>query len=255
MNTIFGPARCQRLTNAVNLITFSKEEAEAHSLRLDASDPRYQHIVGVLGSQCGDSLRVGQLNGNMGRAEITTLDSRAINLQLDLNQAPPAKLPLTVLLALPRPKMLRRILRSLSELGVAEIILINSAKVEKSFWSSPVLEAAALEQYLIEGLQQSRDTVIPKISLQRLFKPFVEDQLPSLLSDRQGLVAHPGLGQACSATQQDSILAIGPEGGFTSYEVEKLLATGFTGIHLGERILRVETAVVSLTAQLFPTSA
>jgi hypothetical protein len=56
----------------------------------------------------------------------------------------PRPLPLTVVLALPRPKMLRRILRALAEVGVKELHLINSYRVEKSYWQSPLLAPTAL---------------------------------------------------------------------------------------------------------------
>ena len=73
-----------------------------------------------------------------------------------------------------------------------------------------------------------------------------------MLADHRGLLAHPGLAQACPRGISDAtLLAIGPEGGFVDYEVEKFLELGFEGIHLGERILRVETAVTALLSRLF----
>jgi RsmE family RNA methyltransferase len=50
---------------------------------------------------------------------------------------------------------------------------------------------------------------------------------------------------------QPCTLAIGPEGGFIPYEIEKLQQAGFAGVHLGARILRVENAVTALVSRLF----
>jgi len=77
-----------------------------------------------------------------------------------------------------------------------------------------------------------------------LFKPFVEDKLSHWAGNSRRFVAHPRNANACpDATQQATTLAIGPEGGFTDYEVGKLEEQGFIPFSLGPRIMRVETAI------------
>jgi RsmE family RNA methyltransferase len=150
--------------------------------------------------------------------------------------------------------MLKRILQSVSSLGIKNIYLINSYRVDKSFWGSPLLQPDNLAEQLLLGLEQARDTIMPKIHLRQRFKPFVEDELAGLIEDTTAYVAHPGSANNCPlGSQQPITLAIGPEGGFIPYEVEKLSECGFIPISLGERILRVETAVPVLIARLSPT--
>lgn len=235
----------------MNLILFTASELK-QGRYLKLSDHRYLHTRDTHRSTVGDRLRVGEINGLMGSAEILNIDAQSVVLDVSLDQDPPAKLPLTVILALPRPKMLRRIFRTVAELGIAELHIINSAKVEKSFWQSPALQADNIEGYLLDGLQQAKDTMLPGIFLHRLFKPFVEDQLPDLAQGTRALIAHPGTTEPCPSEANCPItLAIGPEGGFTDYEVEKFFAAGFQGIHLGQRILRVENAITALSSKLF----
>ena len=215
------------------------------------SDTRAQHIRKVLRAELGQQLRCGVLNGQLGSAEITGLGS-TIELRVNLNTPAPAKLPLTLLLALPRPKAARRIIRSATELGVEKIILLNSYRVDKSYWQSPLVDNAHLHAAMLEGLEQCGDTQLPSIERATRFKPFVEDVLPALLQHRQGLLAHPYHSQGVpAASNQPRLLAIGPEGGFIPYEVEKLLAAGMQGFSLGPRILKVETAVPSIIGRLF----
>ncbi|MGB1543753.1 16S rRNA (uracil(1498)-N(3))-methyltransferase [Spongiibacter sp. UBA1325] len=215
------------------------------------SDARAQHIRKVLRAELGQQLRCGVLNGQLGSAEITGLGS-TIELRVNLNTPAPAKLPLTLLLALPRPKVARRIIRSATELGVEKIILLNSYRVDKSYWQSPLVDDAHLHAAMLEGLEQCGDTQLPSIERATRFKPFVEDVLPALLQHRQGLLAHPYHSQGVpAASNQPRLLAIGPEGGFIPYEVEKLLAAGMQGFSLGPRILKVETAVPSIIGRLF----
>jgi 16S rRNA (uracil1498-N3)-methyltransferase len=235
----------------MNLILLEKKDfIDKHRVRLD--DARFEQIKTVHGSVSGDTVRVGELGGLMGEGVIESINDKQLELSVTLKQTPPEKLPLTIILALPRPKMLKRIFRSLSELGVAKLIVINSYKVEKSFWSSPALAPEKVREYLINGLQQSKDTVLPEVSFKKLFKPFVEDELPGIIGQTTALVAHPGSSNPCLHQVDSPItLAIGPEGGFTPYEVEKLVAAGCSEIHLGERILRVENAITSLVAKLY----
>ena len=218
------------------------------------SGRRLTHLNEVHRAEVGDTLRVGLLNGLMGQGVLTSLSESVAELSVTLTEPPPAKLPLTLLLALPRPKMLKRILQTVATMGVSELILVNSYRVEKSFWQTPFLTPEAIREELILGLEQGRDTVLPNIRIEKRFKPFVEDHLPNILEGKRALVAHPGDYPACprGLTPDESVcLAIGPEGGWIGYEIEKLVEVGFHPVSLGARILRVETAVTALLARLY----
>ncbi|MEZ5567744.1 MAG: 16S rRNA (uracil(1498)-N(3))-methyltransferase [Halioglobus sp.] len=217
---------------------------------LRVSDRRCAHLRNVHRAKVGDRLRVGEVNGLMGSAEILGLDARGAHLRVHLESPPPAKLPVTLVVALPRPKMLRRILRNATEFGVRDIHLIHSFRVEKSYWQSPVLAEPTLRDYLLQGLEQACDTQLPAVHLQRRFKPFAEDLLPALCANRQALLAHPGAHPACPARLQgEQLLVVGPEGGFIPFEVASLQAAGCRAVSLGTRILRVENAVACLLAR------
>jgi 16S rRNA (uracil1498-N3)-methyltransferase len=211
------------------------------------------HLRKVQRAKFGDSVRVGMINGLMGEAVITALDSEQASLQVSLDTPPPDAIPLTLVMALPRPKMLRRTLQTIAAMGVKKLYLINSSRVEKSFWQTPFLKPEALEEQLILGLEQAKDTLMPEIYLRKLFKPFVEDELGDIIKGSQALVAQPLTPTPCPIDCNAAVtLAIGPEGGFIPYEVEKLNQVGFDSVHLGPRILRVENAVPALISRLFP---
>ncbi|WPP45164.1 16S rRNA (uracil(1498)-N(3))-methyltransferase [Pseudomonas sp. AN-1] len=214
---------------------------------------RLKHLHEVHRAESGDALRVGRLGGLMGEGRILRLDAEAAEIAVEsLEQSPPAKLPVTLLLALPRPKMLKRTLQTVASMGVAHLVLLNSYRVEKSFWQTPFLESEAIREQLILGLEQARDTVLPEVVIEKRFKPFVEDRLPQLAAGSLGLVGHPGDFPACPRAVDSAVtLAIGPEGGWIPYEVDKLREAGLAPVQLGERILRVETAVPVLLARLF----
>jgi len=235
----------------VNLLLLEEADFIAAD-RVVLRDRRLKHMQEVHGVAVGDSLRVGRINGLMGRAEVMRLEAREAELQVVLDQPPPAKLPLTLVLALPRPKMLRRVFQTVATMGVAKVILVNSYRVEKSFWQTPFLQPDAIRENLVLGLEQARDTVLPEIIIEKRFKPFVEDRLPAIADGTLGLVGHPGNHPPCPRGLSEPVtLAIGPEGGWIPYEVELLGKAGLNPVQLGERILRVETAVTALLARLF----
>ena len=148
--------------------------------------------------------------------------------------------------------MLRRVFQTVAAMGVPRIVLVNSYRVEKSFWQTPFLEPEAIREQLILGLEQARDSVLPEIVIEKRFKPFVEDRLPAITEGTLGLVGHPGNYPPCPRGLDEPVtLAIGPEGGWIPYEIDLLGKSGLQPVQLGERILRVETAVTALLARLF----
>ena len=219
------------------------------------------HVHNVLNAQVGDSLKIGMLGGNLGTAVIDAINESSVQLgKVSLDTLPPAKLAVTVVLALPRPKVLRRLIMDMTALGVRDIILINSYRTQKSYWQSPML--SRLDEFVLEGLQQGVDTIAPTISLQKRFKPFIEDELAALITDR-ALVAHPYselsladyLQQQATDAALPSVVFIGSEGGWIDYEIALLQAQGCQAVNLGTRILRTEAAVNAILGQWLIHSA
>lgn len=220
--------------------------------RVSLRGRRHEHVLNVHRASVGDRLSVGLLNGKIGTGMITRLDNDAVEMDIVLDRDPPPPLDVTLILALPRPIVLKRVLLSASSMGVKRIFLIHSRRVEKSYWNSPILDKERIKEQLILGLEQAGDTIMPEVWFRQKFKPFVEDELPDMIKGTLPLVAHPGTSEPCpSQVNRPVSLAIGPEGGFIPYEVEMLEGTGFRSVNIGERILRVETAVPVLLSKLF----
>jgi RsmE family RNA methyltransferase len=213
---------------------------------------RLKHITEVLRASVGQELTVGLLNGAVGRGKITVLEPSALEMEVALDLHAPPPLPVTLVLALPRPKMLKRVLVAASSMGVKKIYLINAFRIEKSFWKSPLLHEEKMREFLLYGLEQAKDTLMPEVSLRPLFRPFAEDELPGVAKETLTLVAHPAADQPCPREVRRRVtLAVGPEGGFIPYELEKLASLGFTPVSMGIRPLRVETVVPALLSRLF----
>lgn len=240
----------------MNLLLLDERDFPAgvppHSARARVRGRRHRHIVAVHRAAPGDLLCAGLLGGRVGTARIVALDEEAAELEVELDRDPPPKLPLTLVLALQRPKVFARLLSLAASLGVARIEVANAWRVDKSFWKSSALDPSAVDRALRNGLEQSRDTVAPPVRAHRLFRPFVEDELPALADGTVALAGHPTAAAPCPrGLAGPATLAVGPEGGFTDFEIERLAAAGLTPVSLGPRALRSEAALAALVGRLF----
>ena len=225
------------------------------------SGRRAEHIVNILRLGEGDSLRVGEIDGRMGTAIVTAITEKTVKLDINLEVEPVTSPNIELILALPRPIMLQRILKQATVMGVRRFYLIRTRRVEKSFFQSPVLHPDKVRKLLVEGLEQAMDTRLPSVEIYNKFKPFVEDIVPGISGT--GLLAHPGnsknLAEAFGGVGADGVrkaksetitLAVGAEGGWSEYECDRFMEMGFVKFSMGRRILHVDTAVVALLAQL-----
>ena len=212
---------------------------------------RLGHIREHLKLNTGDTIKIGQKNGLKGTALVESITDQQLLLNhIVLDLAPPPKLPLTLIVALPRPKVLRRLIMDAVTLGVEQLILMHSYRVEKSYWQTPFLQQ--LDSYIELGLEQAGDTIWPQVQCFKRFRPFVEDILPGLIAEQPAFVAHPYANQPMPvAINQSCVLVIGPEGGFIPFEIDLLQHNGCQPASLGPRILRTETAVSSIIGRLF----
>ncbi len=215
---------------------------------------QHMHLQKVLNVKIGSSFRVGEVDGKLGTAIVQTIQDTSTTVELHLHQEPPLPIPITLILALPRPKMLRRILQTIAAMGVKSLYIINAQKVEKSYWQSAALSPEAARTHFLLGLEQACDTRLPMVRFFQQFKPFVEDNASAITSPIHNYVAEPRAKHSCPIDlNSPSTIAIGPERGFTSYELEKFLENGFRAVHMGPRILRVENAVSALISRLYPS--
>jgi 16S rRNA (uracil1498-N3)-methyltransferase len=213
---------------------------------------RLVHMTQVHKAKPGAAFRVGIVNGLIGTGMVVDMDSTSIRMEVVCTERPPKQLPCTLLIALPRPKVLRRLVECVAVMGVKKIYIMETWRVEKGFWASPVLDETVLRQWCVLGLEQACDTVMPEILLKRRFRPFVEDEVPAIIRNTRALVANPSAEKPCPVNVSDPVtLAIGPEGGYIPFEIDLFVNTGFEDVTMGARIFRVEHAVPILLGRLF----
>lgn len=234
----------------MNLILLDERDG-LDSGRVTLADARAAHLLTVLRVTPGQTVRVGVIDGPMGVGIVESAADGRVTLRCELDTDTPARPRIDLLLALPRPKVMRRLWAQVAALGVGRIMLTNAERVERAYFDSHVVTEASFRPLLIEGLQQARDTRLPAVSIHRQFKVLVEDHLDELAGDALRLVADPTGTHAIGSTirehsPQRVLLAIGPEGGWNAFERSLLQAHGFGLVGLGPRTLRVDTACTAL---------
>lgn len=223
------------------------------SNRVTLADSRAVHLVNVLKVAQGQTVRVGLLDGPLGVGTVESAAAGQVTLRCVFEPAPPARPRVDVLLAVPRPKVMRRLWAQLAALGVGQIILTNAERVERPYFDTHVLDESCYRPLLVEGLQQAGDTRLPSVSIHRQFKVLVEDHLESLFTDGVRIVADPRATASIAAATAGHpgarvLVAVGPEGGWNAFELDLLRAHGFHPVGLGPRTLRVDTACTALLA-------
>lgn len=236
----------------MNIVCFRPEDLLATN-RARVLGRRARHILEVLKAHPGKTLDVGILGGGVGRGMVTDVADDRVDFEFSIDREPPSKARVDLLLAVPRPKVLARILGAATAQGVERIFLVRTWRVEKSYFSAQVLDARAIEEHLIAGLEIAGDTRLPTVEVFPLFRPFVEDVLPIRLDGARGIVFSPDAAGPIAPSDLDrprTVIAIGPEGGFIPFEVEALERAGFLRKSLGDRILRVETATAAAFGEI-----
>lgn len=236
----------------MNLVLFEPGEISGDGA-IRVTGPRAEHIIHVLKAAPDDRVRVGVLDGGIGVGRVTSIADGAVELHCELEDEVPSRPAVDLLLAVPRPKVMRRLWAQIAALGVGQIILTNASRVERSYFDTHVLGEACYRPLLIEGLQQARDTRVPRVSIRRQLKVMVEDELNALFPRGLRVAAHPGAGTSLTAAAREHagervLLAIGPEGGWTAFELNLLEAHGFQAAGMGSRALRSDTACIALLA-------
>lgn len=237
----------------VNLILLTEADCETGS-QFRLTGRRAKHVIEVLRATPGKELRVGLLEGPLGTGRVVSAADGRVVLDCVFHPDPPPRPRTDLVLAIPRAKSLRKLLPEVTALGVDRIVLLRTWRVAKPYLSQTILRPESFRPLLHEGLMQARCTREPRVTVEPLFKPFVEDRLPALAAGAIALAAHPAAGTRIASVRPAAgervVLAVGPEGGWVPYEVEALERAGFLPVSMGPRPVRVETACVALLAQI-----
>lgn len=241
----------------MNLILLFPEDFVSEAV-VRLTDYRATHIREIHRAPVGKNLRVGLAGGGIGEGKVVRIDGDVVDLEVKVPVGKAEAPALSLILALPRPQTLKKVLEGIGAAGVRELTLINTERVQKSFFSSKLLKDDAWMHHLRLGMEQGSNTYLTEVTVKPSFKEFFKDAAGTLPEDAVRLMTHPTTERTLWDTPvgkphrrgQPIICAVGPEGGWLEAEVEQFKKNGFEIVSLGNTIHRVENAVMALLAQI-----
>lgn len=221
----------------MELPVFYAKELIPGSVSYTMDEPTSKYCIQVLRRQKGDTVLLADGKGRRYEAAITDDHRKKCVTEIRGVEEMPRPEP-RIRIAIAFTKNAARMewfLEKAVEIGVQEIIPLVTMRTEKE-----KLKAERLENILVSAMLQSRQWFLPALA-----EPTPLETLMSATEQR--FIAHclPGEKPHLLSVMQaakDSLLLIGPEGDFTSQEVELALQYGFTPVSLGNTRLRTETA-------------
>jgi RsmE family RNA methyltransferase len=253
----------------MNLILFEESEVtkgeEEYTVSLPAADRRYIHCTTILKVAEGSACRVGIIGGDMFDSTVTQLSETGMTLKFSAStkreERPFSDMNISLILAMPRPKVLDRLWAVFAQLGFRRVMLINAERVEKQYFHTHVVTEANYRPKLVKGLEQaSVSTRLPEISVdKRALDVFLNNRLdiafPPEKTNR--FICHPEEAKPgdLKISQQynlskETVIALGPEGGWLDFEIEALIERGFVPVTCSSRVLTTDVAVMCLTAAI-----
>ena len=240
----------------VNLLLIYESELVSDA-RAKVTGSRVRDLIEWHAVCPGVEVQAGVENGLIGTARIETVSSNLIELSLCLERRPPPKKEIIAVVAVPRPQTVKKLIHLACTLGLKQLHLIRSMNAQKSYLHSNALQTQAIQTELRKGLEQAVDTVAPVIELHMRFRPFVEERLSSiaaslpepqsrLIADTRSTTLLREVFSTRALSPGSTVVAIGAETGWSEYEIEQFQKAGFVPVSLGDRILRVETALTVL---------
>jgi 16S rRNA (uracil1498-N3)-methyltransferase len=241
----------------MNLILIFPEDFVSDAV-VRLTDYRATHIREVHRAPVGKTLRVGLVNGGVGEGKVLSVGGSGVELEVRVPKGSPETPSLSLILALPRPQTLKKVLEAVGAFGIRELTLISTERVQKSFFSSKLLKDEAWMRHLRLGMEQGSNTYLADVTVRPSFKDFFKGAEEAIPKDSIRLMTHLVTDHTLWDTplavphspQTPIVCAVGPEGGWLEPEVKEFKARGFQVISLGNTIHRVENAVMALLAQI-----
>lgn len=217
--------------------------------------PRVESVRAEHELTAGLTITAAVRNGRIGRAFVETVSADAISLRLNLDRDPPLRMSAELIVAVPRPQTVKKIVQLATTLGLERVHFVRTVNTVKSYLQSGALGGDGIDTEVMKGLAQGVDSVAPQFEVHRSFERFQAEVLPEIRGRRATCVFADTLATRRISTEiaglgEGVALAIGPEAGWSDTERAALVGAGFQGVGLGPRMLRVDTAALVALAEL-----
>ena len=217
----------------------SLETATAHLAGSEA-----HHLINVLRMQPGEEVELFDGQGSCAVARIEQTGRRGVDLQILLRNDPEPHsfTQITLATAVPKGDRFRWLIEKATELGVDRLVPLKTAR---SVVDPGEAKLEKLRATVISACKQCGRSRLMQIDAPMLWDRFVEQHLRGAAAFVGDMSGSPWEAIPASLTEP-TVIAVGPEGGWTADELSLARNAGATIVSLGRWILRIETAAVAL---------
>ena len=203
------------------------------------------HLTRVMRAKVGEKIEVVN-EGVVYLAQINHFKPLEIDVVRRLKENNELPNNIILIAALLKGEKMDLVLQKATELGVSEIVLLQTERTIVKFKKDEKeVKMKRFNLILKEAAEQSRRSIVP-----HLFRVITLDHLSDIDAEVKMIAYEEEAGPTNSFNKivdaikpgQKIAVLIGPEGGFAEHEVEIALHHGFKKVSLGKRILRAETA-------------
>jgi 16S rRNA (uracil1498-N3)-methyltransferase len=207
-----------------------------------------RHLTRVLRVEAGQKFEISD-NVSAYLAEVVEARGERVVFRVgEPIESRPAPAAITLCAALIKFDRFEWIVEKATELGVARILPVETARCEKGLFEAARKRSERWERIARESSQQSRRTTLPEILPAVRFDAGLRTEVSGgvrLLLEEE---TAPPLLRALPARVETAALLLGPEGGWTDRERELARDAGWAAVSLGPQVLRAETAAVAAIA-------
>jgi len=210
----------------------------------------FHHLRDVLRLKVGDEISLfdGRGNNLLGKIEAITCDSASVVIIKRLGDIRESPLEIILCQALVKAEKMDLIVQKTVELGVSRVIpFLTPRTVPKLSEDKMARRVERWQRIAQESVKQCGRGIVPRVEKVRTFSETLkgwEGYLGLILWEGEKVNTLKGIYKECSKV----VVLVGPEGGFTAEEVKEAEGVGFTPVSLGPRILRTETAAITIVA-------
>jgi 16S rRNA (uracil1498-N3)-methyltransferase len=224
---------------------YAPQLSDVESCELEGSE--FHHLARVMRAGVGDQVVLFDGKGNAAEAQVVELSKSRASLRILNRSHDTEESPVVVLAtAVPKADRFRWLVEKATELGVSRLIPLQTSR---SVTEPGETKLDKMRATVIEACKQSGRNRLMAIDPRTEWRSFLSDaaKVGRLLVADPGGAARASL---CEAKESGRalVLAVGPEGGLTDFEVIQAVEAGGRCISLGPQILRTETAAVALAA-------
>ena len=160
-----------------SLIVFPEEMKDAQLAIL--SGARAKEVLKLHELRPGIKIAASLLGHLRGKALVSEVSGEQVILQCEFINAPPKRQAIEIILAIPRPQTIKKVLNFCAVAGLEAVNFVLAENTQKSYLQSKSLKEEEIKRQIVLGLEQAYDCIPPRVAIFHRLKDFLDLRIAS----------------------------------------------------------------------------